>query len=445
MTFFAKTDIMITGSTPTRPTLPTHKFLSPRFGLVEAILVMKSISPIFCRFSLFLLIAGVLSAAISAQPLALQREQAMVDSSSGIPWFSVFFLVAALIGGGAFILWRKKNVRGGNQYSFENRLKDSRPALDDGRVDAEKELEWFRKAKKAASQADERSGKERRTSRRRLSENEADDDAREPADLTGAKLKEKLKRLQYAQLPINSFIQLTEPRPYEPLSISSDPALSSAIEQVNDEYEDDESVRELAVKILAAFKKRNSVESLAQIALYDLSSPLRSKAVTILTDFDHESVFETILLACADPTREVRAAAARGLFRLNFDRAEAWKRLMASPDVFRMRQAARAAIESGIVQKSLDRLVHDDMRIAYEAFNLTALLIKAGETEPIFEALRTHKDERVRMALLHVLKVVKDDASLAELDDQLRDGVFTGELLTRATEAVKGLEAAAIK
>ncbi|MEO6051318.1 MAG: hypothetical protein ABIP78_08305 [Pyrinomonadaceae bacterium] len=74
---------------------------------------------------------------------------------------------------------------------------------------------------------------------------------------------------------------------------------------------------------MTAFRTRNSVEALSQIALYDLSSNLRSKAVATLTDFDHESVFEAILLACADPTREVRAASARGVFRLNFDRADA--------------------------------------------------------------------------------------------------------------------------
>lgn len=388
---------------------------------------------------------SALSAVLSAQPIGLQREQAIVDASGAVPWFSILFLGTALLGGGTFLWWRKNNSKRVDQFSFENRVQESRTTVDDGRVDAEKELEWFRKAKKTAAKTDMRSGSDRRTSRRRLSEIEAGYLESEKGELSPVKLQEKLKRLAYAQLPINSFIQLTDARPYDLLPLSSDEALLSAIEQVNEEYEEDESVRELALRILAAFRHRNSVESLAQVALYDLSSSLRSKAVTILTEFDHESVFETILLACADPTREVRAAAARGLFRLSFDRAEAWKRLIATHDEFRMRQAARAAIESGILQKSLDRLVHDDMRVAYEAFTLTALLIKAGEMEPIFDALRDHRDERVRMALLHVLKVVKDEASLSELDDEIRNGVFSGELLARATEAVKGLEPVGVK
>ena len=97
------------------------------------------------------------------------------------------------------------------------------------------------------------------------------------------------------------------------------------------------------------------------------------------------------MLACADPTREVRAAAARGLFRLSFDRADAWKRIIDTKDDFRMSHAARAATESGIVAKSFDRLLHDEMKIAYEAFALVGLLIKAGETDQIFEAIRENK------------------------------------------------------
>src|SRR5204863_3413244 len=193
---------------------------------------------------------------------------------------------------------------------------------------------------------------------------------------------------------------------------SHDPSLLNAIEQANDEFEEDEEVRDLAVRILTAFRTRNSVEALAQIALYDLSSNLRSKSVSILTDFDHESVFETILLACADPTREVRAAAARGLFRVNFDRADAWKRLIEAGDEYRMSHAVRAAIEAGLTQRSFDRLVHDDLKIAYEAFALVALMITAGEDKEIFDAIRDHRDERVKFALLHVLKVIHDERSL---------------------------------
>src|SRR5436305_14364813 len=106
-----------------------------------------------------------------------------------------------------------------------------------------------------------------------------------------------MRKLQYSQIPINSFSKLAPAKRYTPLSDSDDPALISAIEQANDEYEEDEAVRELALKVLAAFKNQNAVEAVSQMALYDLSSNIRSKAVSALADFDHESVFEPILLA----------------------------------------------------------------------------------------------------------------------------------------------------
>ena len=251
---------------------------------------------------------------------------------------------------------------------------------------------------------------------------------------------EKMRKAQYAQLPINSFAELSTAKLYEPLPLSDDPSVLNAIEQTNDEFEEDESVRDLAVRILTAFRTRNSVDALSQIALYDLSSNLRSKAVSILTDFDHPSVFEPILLACADPTREVRAAAARGLFRLSFDRADAWKRIIETNDEFRMSHAARAAMASGIVVKSFDRLVHEDRKVAYEAFTLVALMIRSGETSTIFNAIRTHKDERVKFALLHILKMLRDDRTTAGLNKLLGAGKLSPEVTERIYDTVASLE-----
>jgi HEAT repeat protein len=191
----------------------------------------------------------------------------------------------------------------------------------------------------------------------------------------------------------------------------------TAVEQAYDEFEEDEEVRDLAIRILAAFKTRNSVEALSQIALYDLSSNLRSKAVSVLSEFDHESVFETILLANADPTREVRAAAARGLSKLSLDRADAWTRIAETNEEGRITQAARAAIESGFVDMSFDRLVSKDYKQAYEAFALMALLIEANEMEKIFRTLETNSDMNVRRAILHIIKITKNRKAI--------DGLYT--------------------
>jgi hypothetical protein len=297
-------------------------------------------------------------------------------------------------------------------------------------VDADKEMEWLRRNKKVVNKRDPRkyAGRLPRTTEVLEKKPVAE------VDLDSEEILERIQKFQFSQLPISSFNELKPSKPYDLLPLSNDEALMSAIEQVHEEFEEDEEVRELAVRILAAFRTRNSVEALAQSALYDLSSGLRSKAVSILTDFDHDSVFEALLLACADPTREVRAAAARGIFRLSFDRADAWTRIMETGDEFRMRHAARAATEANLVR--LERLIHEEMGVAYEAFTLVALLLMTSETEQIFEALKNHPDQNVQKAILRVFRVTKEPNALEGLYALLEQSDLPEEIRQEADALV---------
>lgn len=219
--------------------------------------------------------------------------------------------------------------------------------------------------------------------------------------------------------PISSITRLQRTNPFPQLPDSRDHDLLRAIEQTNEESDEDVQVRTQALKLLSSFKTANAVSAIAQIALYDLSAKLRSDAVSALAEIDHESVFEAIVTACADPTREVRAAAARGLFKLTFDRAHAWARIVESEDTSRMRHVARCASEGDLVARSFDRLTHPDQKIAYEAFALTVLLVRSGEADPIFKALGEHRDENVKLALLHVLQSVQEETSFDRLSHVL--------------------------
>jgi len=366
----------------------------------------------------------------AAAQSSLAREKAFVESSGDRWFFTMIFLVLCGLGG-AYYFWRKSRVvLEQPQYNYKTGKTDRHVNAVVNDVDADEELEWLRKATRTAKAKTKR---ESPKPARRRSDTE---------DLTmyTKTFQEKMRRLQYSQLPINGFTGLAPAPAVDELPLSRDEGLLSAVEQANEENESDEVIRELAVRVLAAFRTGNSVDALYQVALYDLSATVRGKAVSVLADFDHESVFEAILLACADPTREVRAAAARGLFRLNFDRAGAWTRLIETGEDFRMVHAARAAIESGIVQKSFDRLVHEDPKIAYEAFCLVALLIKSGEFAEIYNAINGHKDERVKFALLYTLKVVGDERPLEGLNQLYLNGNCPADVLERIRELIENLE-----
>lgn len=390
--------------------------------------------------------AGTVRVPTPQNPVVTTPAAPVVDNTW---WYvTLFLLVAALVG--AIVWWQKtkKTAAENAEKNPKKTVDGNKKAWDADSVDADKEMEWYRKNQNVISKKDRFKYPKRLPQTGKVLNRKLDTETdgqleMEEISMEREVLREKMLNLQFPHLPINSFTEVRSAKDFSPLPISGNDDLLSAVEQAQDEFEEDEEVRDLAVRILAAFKTRNSIESLSQIALYDLSSNLRSKAVAILADYDHESVFESVLLACADPTREVRAAAARGLFRLSFDRADAWLRISES-DEFRMRQAARAATEADLVKRSFERLIHDDLKIAYEAFAFTILMIKAGETEQLFETIETHRDNNVKIALLHVLKVVKAESTLSNLYNLLENDAFSPELREKLDETIKSFELVAV-
>ena len=100
----------------------------------------------------------------------------------------------------------------------------------------------------------------------------------------------------------------------------------------------------------------------------------------------------------------------------------------------RMRQAARAAIEGDLVERSFDRLIHKDKKIAFEAFVLTWLLVKTDETGPIYKALADHTEEKVKLALLHVLQTVENEHTFQSLSELLIRHALTPDVTAKVNE-----------
>jgi HEAT repeat protein len=178
----------------------------------------------------------------------------------------------------------------------------------------------------------------------------------------------------------------------------------------------DEQLRTKSVQELAAYPVQRSVAALSQVALEDPDSAIRSAAVTGLGAIDHESVFASVLIALADDSREVRAAAARTLNGLHFDRANAYVRVMETADKETLQTVARACVKTGIAAQAIDRLTSEDRHQAYEAFSLFSLLARANESKPILDTIQNHKDEEVRLCAIRALNA----AGQAELAPQLR-------------------------
>jgi HEAT repeat protein len=166
---------------------------------------------------------------------------------------------------------------------------------------------------------------------------------------------------------------------------------------------DDAEARASAAQTLALYRVQRSVSALKQLAAADVEPAVRAAAVASLGAVDHESVFSAVLVALADEARDVRAAAARALSRLSFDRADAYVRVIETSDAAELSDVARACIKTGMAAQALDRLSSDDRRQAYESFSLLSLLAKANEAKPILEAIEQHADANVRLIAVQLL------------------------------------------
>lgn len=195
-----------------------------------------------------------------------------------------------------------------------------------------------------------------------------------------------------AIMPAETFEELPE--------FIEDEVLVSALERVGSEYPES---RVVAAQNLAQFQVRRAVEALAVLARQDSEPAVRSAAVTSLGLINHESVFVHVICALADEAREVRAAAARAMSRLNFDRADAYVRVIESADAAALREVAQAVVKAGLAAQAISRLGSEDRRHAYEAFSLLTLCAKAGEVHPILDTIECHRDIEVRLTCIRLL------------------------------------------
>jgi HEAT repeat protein len=183
----------------------------------------------------------------------------------------------------------------------------------------------------------------------------------------------------------------------------------------------DTAERAQVARELASHRAQRSVSALCSTAMHDPDQSVRAAAVAGLGNIDHESVFAPVLISLADDTREVRAAAARSLSSLHFDRAEAYARVMKTADLKTLQTFAQACVKTGIAAQAVDRLASEDRRHAQEAFALFSVLAKAGEVQPILEIIQTHPDVQVKLAAVRVLSV----AGSSDAARKLRELVAT--------------------
>ena len=239
---------------------------------------------------------------------------------------------------------------------------------------------------------------------------------------------------------INEITHLEPPTSVEDLpSGSDDESLMQALASLDSI---DVVKRYEALKILTQFRVQSAVEAISRVARHDSEPNIRSMAISSLGSINHESVFPAVLIGMADDSREVRAAAARSLNRLSFDRADAYVRVIETGDDETIRNVAKACIQAGIVSQNLDRLSNSDHRQAYETFSLICLLDKAKMNEPILNAIADHPHIDVRLKAVHLLACTGQPETFDQLRElAVKDGMRE-DVKTALLEAIYKLDQA---
>jgi HEAT repeat protein len=206
----------------------------------------------------------------------------------------------------------------------------------------------------------------------------------------------------------------------------------------------DDAARVAIAQEMALHPVQAAVSALTSMVIEDVEPSVRAAAVSSLGSIDHETVFAAVLIGLYDESRIVRAAAARTMTGLHFDRADAYVRVMETADAEMLRKVAHACVNTGIVTQAVDRLASEDRRQAYEAFSLFSLLARAQETQPIVDAIENHRDEEVRLCAVRVLAMAGQSGVVPKLRELAARESLSENVRTAVLEALYKLDQDAI-
>jgi len=132
-------------------------------------------------------------------------------------------------------------------------------------------------------------------------------------------------------------------------------------------------------------------------------SPERAAALADLADFKGDDSFRLITKSFDDPSVEVRNAAARALYHLQPDLSASFTRALREASPERRRKIGAAIAGSGLAANAINSLTGEGRDRTYDAFSMLFLMAKAGEVQPLMQAIAKHPDHEVRLTAVKLL------------------------------------------
>jgi HEAT repeat protein len=158
----------------------------------------------------------------------------------------------------------------------------------------------------------------------------------------------------------------------------------------------------------------------------------RATALADLARLDADESFRQICAAFDDESPEVRDEAARSLYTLTDDHADAFTRALREASNERRRNIGASLASSGLADDAISQLTGESRDKTYDAFSLLFLMAKAGEVQPLIRAVESHSDNEVRLAVVKLLAL----SGQQEILPHFRRLAVRGSLPTEVRSAV---------
>ncbi|MCA1606547.1 MAG: HEAT repeat domain-containing protein, partial [Acidobacteria bacterium] len=129
----------------------------------------------------------------------------------------------------------------------------------------------------------------------------------------------------------------------------------------------------------------------------------REAALAEVVRVGGDDAFRCISRAFDDQSAEVRNAAARALYDLQPDRAATFTRALREGTPDRRRKIGQALAASGLAKAAIGNLTGESREKTYDAFSLLFLMAKAGEVQPLMQAIEDYPNVEVRIAVVKLL------------------------------------------
>jgi flagellar biosynthesis GTPase FlhF len=177
-----------------------------------------------------------------------------------------------------------------------------------------------------------------------------------------------------------------------------------------------------------------SDEIMARLQSSDSSN--RAAALVDLAEAGGEESFTMITKSFDDPSVEVRNAAARALYSLNPEMANTFTRALREASPERRRKIGSAIAASGLAANAINSLSGEGRDRTYDAFSILFLMAKAGEVQPLMQAIAKHQNNEVRLTAVKLLALSNQHHVLPGLRNMAARDPLPPDVHTAVMEAI---------